>query len=371
MDTMRKRTRYPLFYPYIPKRAILKELSETLSGRYLGQGPKVDRFEQEFSKKFGYRYSLFLNSGTSALELAYHLIGVGPGNEVIVPVLDAPAGQVGLLRRGSKIVFADIERKTLNLDPEDLKQKITSKTKAIVAVHLGGIPANPIIYAIAKKRHIPVIVDLAQDHRPAVGEHGDYLCYSFQAIKTITTADGGMLVLRNKQEYQRAKKLCWFGIDREKKNRNSWKEREMTFNIEEAGYKFQPTDIDACFGLAALPDLDRVLEYRAELAQTYRTQLSSLQNVHVVAGGAHWLVCILAERRDELAEFLISHGIEANLIHVRNDIYKIFGGKKLNLPNMNWVESRYLCLPINPKITSSDVRSICDKIIEFYGKTGH
>lgn len=356
----------PLFWPYIPKQKILKEIAHTLSGRYLGQGPKVDQFEQEFSKKFGYKYSIFLNSGTSALEIAYHLIGIGIGDEVIVPVLDSTAGQTGLVRRGAKIVFADIEKETLNLDPKDLEKKITPKTKAIVAVHLGGILVNKKVFQIAKKHKIPVIMDLAQDHHPKSGKYGDYLCYSFQAIKTITTADGGMLVVRNKADYQRAKKLRWFGIDRELKNRNKWAKREMTFDIEEAGYKFQPTDIDACFGLAALPDLAKVLKYRADLAQEYRNGLSSIKQLKMLQKGSNWLFCVLAENRDELADFLIKSGIETNLIHLRNDLYKIFGGKRLNLPNMDWVETRYLCLPINPHVTKSDARYVCSKIKEFY-----
>lgn len=359
---------YPLFYPYIPKQKILRELAETLSGRYLGQGPKVDRFEQEFNQKFGYKYSVFLNSGTAALEIAYHLIGIRAGDEVIVPVLDSIAGQTGLLRRGAKVIFADIERDTLNLDPVDLEKKITAKTKAIVVVHLGGIEVNKKVYQIAKQHGIPVIVDLAQDHNPECGKYGDYLCYSFQTIKTINTADGGMLVLRNKEEYQRTKRLRWFGIDREKKNRNKWQKREMTYEFEEAGYKFQPTDVDACFGLAALPDLDAVLNYRAKLAQEYRKQLKEVSQLTMLKDGSNWLFCVLAEDRDSLAQFLINEGIEANLIHLRNDMYKIFDGKRLELPNMNWIESRYLCLPINPKITVADVRYICAKIRAFYGR---
>lgn len=359
----------PIFWPYIPKKRILKELSHTLSGRWLGQGPKVDQFEQEFNKKFNYKYSLFVNSGTSALELAYHLVGIKPGDEFIVPVLNCTAGQTALLRHKAKIVFADIEKDTLNIDPKDVERKITSKTKAIVAVNLGGIAVNKKLYAIAKKHKIPVIVDLAQDHHPESGKYGDYLCYSFQAIKHMTTCDGGMLVVRREADYQRAKKLRWFGIDRELKNRNNfqaWQKREMTFDIEEAGYKFQPTDIDASFGLAALPDLDRVLKYRADLAGEYRKNLSSLDQVGIINGGSHWLFCLLANDRDNLAEFLTKNGIENNLVHLRNDIYQIFGGKRQNLPNMNWIEPRYLYLPLNTNVTKLDVRYISNKIKEFY-----
>lgn len=355
---------FPLFYPYIPKQKILKEIAHTLSGRYLGQGPKVEQFEKEFGKKFHYKYPIFLNSGTAALELAYHLLDIGPGDEVIVPVLDATCGQTGLVRRGAKIVFCDIERGTLNLDPADLEKKISKKTKAIVTVNLGGIAVNEKVYKIAKSKSIPVIVDLAQDMRPCA--FGDYLVYSFQAIKHITTADGGMLVLRNQADYKRAKKLRWFGIDREIKRRNTWEKREMTFDIEEAGYKFQPTDIDACMGLAALPDLNYVLSYRAKLAKAYAQPLSKIPEIKIVSGGSNWLFCVFAENRDQLAEYLNKFGIETNLIHLRNDLYKIFGGKRLKLPNMDFVEKRYLCLPINPKITVNDVKFISTKIQEFY-----
>ena len=362
---------YPLFYPYISKEKILSEIADTLNGRYLGQGPKVNKFEQEFNKKYGYKYSIFLNSGTSALEIAYHIIGIGRGDEVIVPVLNFTGGQNGLLRRNAKIVFADIERDTLNLDPKDLERKISPKTKAIVAVHLGGVPVNKKIFKIAKRHSIPVIVDLAQDMEPESGKYGNYLVYSFQAIKQITTADGGMLVLRNIEEYQRAKKLRWFGIDREIININNfqpWQNREATFNIEEAGYKFQPTDIDASFGLAVLPDLDKILNYRAELARAYCKGLNSIKQIKIIQGGSHWLFCILAENRDRLAKFLIKYGIETNLVHHRNDIYKIFDGKRLDLRNMNWVETRYLCLPINTKIRKLDVEYFCKKINLFYNQ---
>ena len=142
----------------------------------------------------------------------------------------------------------------------------------------------------------------------------------------------------------------------------------MTFDIEEAGYKYQPTDIDACFGLAALPDLDKVIKYHRGIAIEYLKNLEPLDQVTVVVGGSCWLFGILVEERDELAEYLKTFGIETNMIHLRNDIFKIFGGERLNLPNMDWVEPRYLYLPINPKVTKVDVKFICKKIKEFYGR---
>lgn len=358
-------TKIPLFWPYIPKKAILKEISDSLSGRWLGEGPKVVKFEEAFGKQLKYKYPLFVNSGTTALELTYHLIGLKEGDEVIVPVFNCSAGQMGLSRRGVKIVWADIDE-NMNANIVDIQKKITNKTKAIVVVNMGGIPANPEIYKLAKRYGIPTITDSAQHHAHTLG---DYICYSFQAIKHITTCDGGMLVLKDKKTYARAKKLRWFGIDRvlkEKHNYQAWERREMTFDIEEAGYKYQPTDIDACFGLAALPDLPKVIAYRKKLGETYEKHLP--EELEIISGGSYWLMTILSQERDDLANYLTKNGIENNLVHLRNDIYKIFGGKRQDLPNMNDYESQYLCLPLNPKVTVKDVMYICKMINKFYDK---
>lgn len=361
----------PLFWPYQrANKEILKELKNTLNSRWWGQGPKVDLVEKEFSKKFGYKYPLFVNSGTSALELAYHLIGLKKGDEVIVPVLDCTAGQTGLLRRGVKIVFADIDT-NLNIDWYDVESKITKKTKAIIAVYLGGISVNKEVYKIAKKYKIPVITDAAQHHSPETLP-GDYICYSFQAIKHITTGDSGMLCLKNKKDYKRAKLLRWFGIDREqkaKKNWQAWQRRQMTFDIEEAGYKMQPTDIDASFMLIMLKHLDKIITYRKKLVLEYMKGLEKNVDevMNYIAGGSYWLFGIVVNKRDELAEYLKNNDIECNLVHLRNDIFKIFGGKrKKDLKIMNWYEDKYLYLPLNTKVTIKDVKFICKKIKEFY-----
>ena len=357
----------PIFWPYIPKAKILKQISHTLSGRWLGQGPKVEEFKKAFGKSLGYKYPLFVNSGTAALELAYHLIGLKPGDEVIVPVLTCTATNLPLIRREVEIVFADIDKKTLNMSSVDVERKITKKTKAIVTVHLGGIPVDDKIFSIAKKHKIPVVVDSAQHHQHS---KGDYICYSFQAIKHITTCDGGMLVLTNSKEYWRAKLLRWFGIDREqkiKKGWQAWKGRAMTLDIEEPGYKYQPTDIDACFGLAALPDLPKIIKYRQSLVKEYKKNLKPLSNVITpVAGGSAWLFGILSENRDKLAEYLENHGVETNMVHLRNDLYSVFKKYKSDCPNMDWAHDRYLYLPLNPKVTLADVRYISKKIKEFH-----
>ena len=368
MSTPKKKI--PLFWPFNQYWGdILEEIRDTLQSRWWGQGKKVDKFERLIGKKWGYAYPLMTNSGTSALELAYHIIGLKSGDSVITPVLTCTATNIPLLRRGVNIVFADVEKETLNIDPVDVEKKITSKTKAIVVVHLGGIPVNDEIFRIAKQHNIPVVVDAAQHH---VGRlKGDFIVYSFQAIKNTSTSDGGLLVLSNEPEYKRAKLLRWFGIDRDQKAKQGWQawsRRQMTFDIQEAGFKFQPTDFQACFGLANISRMSGAIKYRMSLVRLYSKLLMDIPQVKVVAGGSAWLMGIIVEDRDNLAQYLLDRGIENNLVHLRNDLFAVFKPFKNSCPNMDEIEGSYLYLPINHLVTRKDVVYICKRIREFYGR---
>lgn len=341
-----------MFYPYVPKRA-RDEVIDTLKSRWIGQGPKVDKFEQDFSKKFNQKYCVSLSSGSAALETAYELVGITKGDEVIATPLTCTATNIPLLRMGAKIVWADINRDTLCLDRGDALRKITKKTKAIVNVHLGGIEND------LGKMPVPVISDAAQ----ALGIFsGDYTCCSFQAIKHITTGDGGMLVVNKRQEYKKAKLMRWFGINRETIVHNDWqlyKMREMTFDIEMQGYKRQMNDIAAGMGIVGLQYYDDVIAHRKKLFELYK----KLLKVPVVDGkrNTYWLCTILVHGRDKIARRLLENGVESNLVQVRNDAYKIFGGRR-RLPVMDKLEDNYLSIPLTMKTTEEDVVKICSII---------
>jgi perosamine synthetase len=346
----------PLFHPETRYwQECSDAVGEVLKTRWWGQANKVDEFEKVFSNDFNYQYSLSLNSGSAALELAYHLIGINEGDEVITPVLTCTATNIPLLRMKAKIVFADINRDTLLIDFKDVEHKITKKTKAIVAVTLGGLPIDKELFEIAKKYNIPVVIDAAQSL--GISEnYGDYITYSFQAIKHFSTGDGGMLIVRNLDEYKRAKSLRWFGIDREKKIEagwQAWKDREMTIDIKEPGFKFHMNDINAAIGIVMMKYSDEILEYRKKLVAIYNQEL---KGIHSISGGSFWLYGVLINNRDIIANKLIQKGIDVNMVHLRNDIYSSFGSKRQNLPNMNYIEDKYLYLPLNTSITEEDVK---------------
>jgi dTDP-4-amino-4,6-dideoxygalactose transaminase len=346
-----------LFHPYVPEEAI-SEASKVLSSRWIGQAGKVKQFEDSFCKLFGQKYAVSLNSGTSALETAYDLVGLSKGDEVISTPYTCTATNLMLLSRGVKIVWADVLPTTLNIDPYDVKRKMTDKTKAVVQVHVGGIMAD------VGRLRVPVISDAAQ----ALGIFtGDYTCCSFQAIKHITTGDGGMIVLNNEREYNAAKLMRWFGIDREKKELNDWqcyKERKMTFDIEILGYKRHMNDIAASMGIVGLSHYGRVIDHRRNIFNIYREELDGIDGIKLIDGtvNTYWLATVLVERRDDFARKMFDNDIDVNMVHIRNDLYKIFGGKRADLPVLNSLEGKYICLPINMQVTEENARYICSII---------
>jgi perosamine synthetase len=263
-----------------------------------------------------------------------------------------------LIRRGVKLVFADILESTLCIDPLDVRSKMTSNTKAIVQVHLGGIEAKCGI------SHVPIVSDACQ----ALGMFtGTFVCCSFQAIKHFTTGDGGMLICLSPESARDAKLLRWFGIDREKKIANNWqayRERKMTFDIDLPGTKRHMTDIAAAMGLVGLDHYDRILAYRRKIFGIYRDRLENVPGIRLVDGPGNvcWLATVIVEDRDEFAKMMFEAGIDTNVVQVRNDIYKIFGGERQDLPVMNAIEEKYLSIPIGMHITEDDAHFICDQI---------
>ena len=349
-----------LFWPFVPKEA-REAVDDVLRSRFIGQGPKVDEFEKEFERFFSVKYSVSLNSGTSALETAYDLIGLKQGDEVISTPLTCTATNLPLLRRGVKIIWADILKETLCIDPVDVHSKITKKTKAIVQVHLGGIKAD------AGFCHVPVVSDACQ----ALGIFtGDFTCCSFQAIKHLTTGDGGMLVVNTKspeRDRNNARLLRWFGIDRRKKIANNWqayKERKMTFDISLPGTKRQMNDIQAAMGLAALKHYDEMIEHRKRLFLIYKDRLKGMDGIKLIDGetNVYWLATVLVERRDDFAKAMFESDIDTNLVQVRNDVYKIFGGERTDLPVMNEIEDQYISIPLGNHVSEDEVNYICDTI---------
>jgi dTDP-4-amino-4,6-dideoxygalactose transaminase len=366
-----------LFHPFVPEEA-KAEVLDTLGTRWIGQGPKVAAFEQMFSEMEGAGHSsIAVGSGTDALHLAYRLCGVDDKAEVIAPVFTCTATNIPLLYDRAKIKFVDIEPTSMNVDVGAIERLITERTKAIVVVHFGGYPCNlDELNRIEKQYGIPVVQDgahafgLRWRSRP-MANWTRFSMYSFQAIKHITTGDGGMLVIndRDPETVKAARRIRWFGIDREKKQGGIWEN-----DIVEVGYKYQMTDLGACLGLAGLRQSDSIMKHRRRLLALYEKGLEGIPGITYFAGAvegpdklynhAAWLCTILAERRPDLQRKLYEKGIESNQVHYRNDRYSIFKAHVAGqvFPNMDRIEQDYLTLPLHHLVTEENIAYICDQI---------
>ena len=358
-----------LFHPHITEKT-RQYVNNTLNTRWIGQGPRVEEFEKKFSKKYGKgNKALAVGSGTDALHLAYILANIQKDDEVIVPVFTCTATNIPLLYIGARIVFADIQPGTLNIDPKHVNELITDKTKAIVCVHYGGLPCDMNeLKKIAQNRNIPIIEDAAHAvgatyNGQSIGSISEYTMYSFQAIKHITTGDGGMLLIKNSDLFEKAKRLRWFGIDRSSKQLGIWEN-----DIKEVGYKYQMTDISAAMGLAGLEDIDDTLRHRRKLLSIYEQKIKDIPGIRIIGTGykdrehAAWLCTVEVENRADLMKKLRDKRIESAQVHYRNDRYSIFGTRRNNLPNMDAIEDKYLVLPLHTHLTVEDVAYVCETI---------
>ena len=360
-----------MFYPHVSELA-KKSVMEVLDTRWIGQGPKVKLFEESFSKKFASKLpAIAVGSGTDALHLSYILAGLKSGDEVIAPVFTCTATNIPFLYMGIKILFADIDPDTMNIDINHVAQLMNKNVKAIICVHYGGLPCDmDELQNIAYKWSVPIIEDAAHAvgakyKGSTIGSISDFTMFSFQAIKHITTGDGGMLIIKNKELVDQAERVRWFGIDRNAKQAGIWEN-----DITEIGYKYQMTDIAAAMGIASLQEFDAVSSLRKRLFKVYSDELAGYDRVKIIGNDfddrehAAWLFTIIVDNRYKLQEKLRDNKIESNQVHFRNDRYSIFkdftDGK--NFPNMDQIEDKYLVLPLHTMMNENDVRRVCSII---------
>ena len=261
------------------KRAVL----EVLDSGWLTTGPRAKQFEERFAAAVGTRHAVALNSATAALHLALEALGVGPGDEVIVPTWTFAATAEVVIYRGARPVLVDIDRRTLNMTPEIVLAAVTPRTKAVVAVHIAGLAVHiERLVALLEPRGIAVVEDAAHAFPcriggPSgrhVGTFGRAGAFSFYATKTITTGEGGMLVTDDDGIADRARVMSLHGISRDAWNRyaanGSW-----YYEIEDAGYKYNMTDIAAALGLVQLERAPELLAARRSIAAAYTRQFES------------------------------------------------------------------------------------------------
>ena len=360
--------RVPLLKATVPnKRDLLQSFSKVFDEGILAEGKYVYDFERKFSNFFGLKNSIAVSSGTSAIHIALILAGIKQGDEVISTSMTAEPTNTAILQSGAVPIFADIDPATGNLDPESIENNLSKKTKCILVVHYAGYTAKmDAILEIAKKYKLFVIEDCAHAlgakiGNKSVGSFGDFAIFSFQAIKHITTIDGGMLILKNKKYAQRAKKIRWFGLLK-------GKPRDQN-RIKELGFKYNMTNISAVMGLEQLKTFKSKLK-KYQFNGNYLTNELIESNILIPARidadskPSFWFFTCTSSASKKAISKLVNSGIDASKVHLPNHFHPIFKNSiRGELKNTERFYKQLIHLPSGWWVTKKDLDYII-KIIK-------
>ena len=359
------------------------EVSNVLNSGYIGQGPKVEEFENNIKEYFNQDYAFTTNAGTSSLHLALHLLkkpyynwpGIEEGDEVLATAMTCTASNWPILANGLKIKWVDIDPETLNMDLDDLARKITPKTKAIMLVHWGGYPND-----LDKIKDIQKQSEELYGFKPAViedgahsfgseykgkkiGNHGNLTMYSFQAIKHITAIDGGLLITPHQELYRRGKLARWYGIDRD----GNRKDFRCEADIEEWGYKFHMNDVSATVGIENLKHAEKLISKHKENAAYYDKHLQNTPGVTLLKrekgfDSSFWIYSMLVDDRDGFYKHMKKCNIIVSQVHERNDKHTAVREFRTPLPTLDKTISKIVSIPVGWWVTPEQREYIVDCI---------
>jgi len=354
----------------------IANVTAVLESQWMGFGKKVNEFEEKFSKKFGLENFAMVDSGSNALYMAVSLLNLPPNSEVIVPAFTWVSCAQAILLAGHKPVFCDVEIDTLNVSRETVEQCITDKTKAIMVVHFAGKPVdmNPIL-----EIGLPVIEDAAHAvdstyYGKPCGGIGDVGIYSFDAVKNLTTGEGGGIATRKVELIERAKILRYCGIGKSgfeaaaasAGEKNRWWE----YNIKEPFIKMLPTNIAAAIGLAQLDKIDELQAFRKKVWDIYQSEFKDISWISRPPDAekhekhSYFTYVIRVPQRDKLARYLFDAGIYTTLryhpLHM-NPLYQ----SKAKLKNSEILNEDSLSIPLHPNLTLDQVELIVETIKKF------
>lgn len=357
----------------------LEALREPFETGWIGLGPKTKQFEEEFAAFGGVPHAVGVNSATAALHLALKVAGVEDGEVITTPMTFVSTNHA-ILYNDAIPVFADIEPDTLNIDPEDVRRKVTPRTRAIVVVHYGGHSCDmDAILDIAREHELKVIEDVAhgcggQYRGRMLGSIGDLGCFSFHAVKNLATADGGMITTHDAELDARLRQLRWLGINRGTWDRVEGRGYSWAYNVEELGFKCHMNDITAAIGLVQLRKLPRTNRRRRELAERYNGLLADVDRIETprekeyTQSAWHNYVIKVADPadRDALMDHLKTNGISTGMHYIPNHLYDMYRPYvKEPLPVAESVWKRLITLPLFPALTDEEQDHVVGAIRTF------
>ncbi len=375
-----------MFKVHVDAESAISNLTKTIRSGYLNEGEEVYEFRDWLKQYLTEENIVLTNSCTSALTLALKLSNVGPGDEVISTAMTCLASNTPIKNLGAKVVWADIDSKTGCIDPKEVAAKITEKTKAVICVNWAGIPCKlKELQKICKENNLKLIQDAAHAFGTnlsgkSCSNFSDFTCYSFQAIKHVTTGDGGAIVCKNKDDYDRCSKLKWFGMDREatKDKKGEWKGQRWEVDVEEAGYKFHMNNIAAAVGLSQIPHVDSIVKRHKDNAKLYTSNFKNIEYIQILDVSvdhdpSYWVYTVILDEkinRDAVLETLNSIGVNAGLVHVPNHKYTCFAESLVELPNTMYFHEHQISLPCGWWLDPDDISEISKLLIKTIDKVG-
>jgi UDP-4-amino-4,6-dideoxy-N-acetyl-beta-L-altrosamine transaminase len=355
----------------------IQAVVEVLRSDYLTTGPKIAEFEKAVADYVGAKYAVAIANDTAALHAACFAAGIGEGDEVITTPITFAASSNCVLYCGGTPVFADIDPKTYNIDPEDIRHKITDRTKAIIAVHLAGQPCDmDAIHAIAKEHNLVVIEDAAhalgaEYKGKKIGALSDMTTFSFHPVKPITTGEGGMIVTDNEELYHKLVLFRSHGITRNEEDMTRM-DGAWFYQQIELGYNYRITDIQCALGCSQMKKLDRFLARRRAIAKRYDEAFADCDNIvtpyqlpDTNSGWHLYIIQVLNCDRKAVFEKLRENGIGVNVHYIpvyQHPYYRQHGYQDVCCPVAEEVYSHIISIPIYPGLTDAQQDEVIQKI---------
>ncbi len=383
---MFKREEFLVFGSPLIEEAEIEEVVKSMKSGWIGTGPKVRQFEEMFCQFKGVNHAMALNSCTAALHLSLNVIGIQPGDEVIVPTMTFAATANAVIHAGGKPVLVDCQKESMNIDPLQIEAKITSKTRAIVVVHFAGRPCDmdPIMN-IAHTHHLKVIEDCAhaieaEYNGKQTGLFGEIGCFSFYVTKNVCTGEGGMAITNHEAYADKIKILALHGM-----SKDAWKrfsdEGYKHYQVVYAGFKYNMMDIQAAMGIHQLPRIQTHWQRRQTIWNTYNaafkdlpvflpapippnikhsyhlyTLLLDIQRAHITRD--HFL--------NEMTKRNIGVGVHYIALHLHPYYQNTFQYQENDFPNARWISDRTVSLPLSPKLTDQDVADVIHSVRDIF-----
>ncbi len=359
---------------------------DVLKSDRLTQGSKVDEFEEAIANYCGAKYAVAVSSGTSALHLAYQVLGLTTGDEIITSPITFAATTNAALYLGAKVKFVDIVSSTVLMDNDKIEDSISSKTKIIVPVHFAGLASDMVaISDIATKHNLRVVEDAAHalgsryynGKKVGCSDYSDMTVFSFHPVKSITTGEGGIITTNSKELYDKLKILRSHGIVRDSADHKYKSTVPYYHEMQYLGYNYRMTDIQAALGISQLKRLDKFVKRRNLISNFYRinflenSKVNALENLDGRYNSYHLFVILLEDidKRNKLISFLESKKISTQIHYmpVYKHPYYIDQGYTDFLPNAEDYYKRCISLPIYPAMDDSEAKLVMDYINEFIG----